>query len=83
VAGEPVLVVDDTPANQKLLKILLAGEHYDVRGAGNAEEALAVLERSASAPRPATPSASSRPGATAISPSQSTSTTSCRRSRVI
>lgn len=44
MAGEPVLVVDDTPANQKLLKILLAGEDYDVRVAGNAEEALAVLE---------------------------------------
>jgi len=44
VAGEPVLVVDDTPANQKLLKILLAGERYDVRVAGNAEEALTVLE---------------------------------------
>jgi CheY-like chemotaxis protein len=44
VAGEPVLVVDDTPANQKLLKILLAGEQYDVRVAGNAQEALTVLE---------------------------------------
>jgi len=44
VAGELVLVVDDTPANQKLLKILLAGEQYDVRVAGNAEEALTVLE---------------------------------------
>jgi two-component system, cell cycle response regulator DivK len=44
VAGEPVLVVDDTPANQKLLKILLAGERYDVRVAGNAEDALAVLQ---------------------------------------
>jgi two-component system cell cycle response regulator DivK len=44
VAGEPVLVVDDTPANQKLLKILLAGEQYDVRVAGNAEDALAVLQ---------------------------------------
>jgi len=44
VAGEPVLVVDDTPANQKLLKILLAGEQYDVRVAGNAEEALTILE---------------------------------------
>ena len=44
MAGEPVLVVDDTPANQKLLKILLAGEHYDVRVAANAQEALAVLE---------------------------------------
>jgi two-component system, cell cycle response regulator DivK len=44
VAGEPVLVVDDTPANQKLLKILLGGEHYDVRVASNAKEALALLE---------------------------------------
>lgn len=44
MAGEPVLVVDDTPANQKLLKILLAGEQYDVRVAGNAQDALAVLQ---------------------------------------
>ena len=44
MAGEPVLVVDDTPANQKLLKILLAGERYDVRVAGNVAEALTVLE---------------------------------------
>ena len=44
MAGESVLVVDDTPAGPKLLKILLAGQHYDVRVATNAQEALAVLE---------------------------------------
>jgi CheY-like chemotaxis protein len=44
VAGEPVLVVDDTPANQKLLRIVLGDEDYDVRVAGSAEEAQAVLE---------------------------------------
>jgi CheY-like chemotaxis protein len=44
VAGEPVLVVDDTPANQKLPNIVLGGEHYDVRTAGSAEEAQAVLD---------------------------------------
>lgn len=42
MAGEPVLGVDDSPPNQKLLTILLAGEEYDVRVAGNTEEALAV-----------------------------------------
>jgi CheY-like chemotaxis protein len=43
MAGERVLVVDDNPANRRLLRLLLAGEAYDVRTAEGAEEALAVL----------------------------------------
>jgi CheY-like chemotaxis protein len=44
MAGEPILIVDDNPANLKLARVLLAGEGYDVRTAGDAAEALAVLE---------------------------------------
>jgi CheY-like chemotaxis protein len=43
MAGEPVLVVDDNPANLKLARVILAGEGYDVRTAGDADEALALL----------------------------------------
>jgi CheY-like chemotaxis protein len=43
VAGEPILVVDDNPANLKLVRVVLAMEGYEVRTAMNAEEALAVL----------------------------------------
>ncbi|MFZ5478371.1 MAG: response regulator [Myxococcota bacterium] len=38
-----ILVVDDNAANRKLLRVLLAGEGYDVRLARDAEEALATL----------------------------------------
>jgi two-component system cell cycle response regulator DivK len=44
MAGERILVVDDNPANLRLLCLLLAGESYEVRTAGGAEEALAILE---------------------------------------
>jgi len=44
MAGEAILVVDDNPANQKLVRVILAGEGYIVRTAFNAEEALACLE---------------------------------------
>ena len=44
MAGEPILIVDDNPANLKLARVLLAGEGYDVRTAADAAEALAVLE---------------------------------------
>ena len=44
MAGEPILIVDDNPANVKLLRVLLAREGYDLRTAANAAEALAVLE---------------------------------------
>lgn len=43
MAGEPILVVDDNPANLKLLRLLLSAESYAVRTAGDAGEALAVL----------------------------------------
>ena len=36
-------MVDDNPHNLKLARVLLSGEGYDVRTAGDAEEALAVL----------------------------------------
>jgi CheY-like chemotaxis protein len=42
--GEPILVVDDNPANLKLARVLLSGEGYEVRTAGDAAEALVVLE---------------------------------------
>ena len=44
MSGEPILVVDDNPANLKLARVLLAGEGYEVRTAADAGEALAVLE---------------------------------------
>jgi CheY-like chemotaxis protein len=44
MAGEPVLIVDDNAVNLKLVRVLLAGEGYDVRTATSADEALAVLE---------------------------------------
>jgi two-component system cell cycle response regulator DivK len=40
-----VLIVDDNPMNMKLVRVLLAGEGYDVRTAGDALEALAVLKQ--------------------------------------
>ena len=43
MAGEPILIVDDNPANLKLARVLLAGEGYEVRTAADADEALAVL----------------------------------------
>jgi two-component system cell cycle response regulator DivK len=44
MAGEPILIVDDNPANLKLARILLSEEGYEVRTALDAEEALRVLE---------------------------------------
>ena len=44
MSGEPVLVVDDNPANLKLLSFLLSSKGYQVRTATDAEEALALLE---------------------------------------
>ena len=41
--GEPILIVDDNPVNLKLVRVLLAGEGYDARTAGDAEEALETL----------------------------------------
>jgi CheY-like chemotaxis protein len=44
MAGEPILVVDDNPANLKLVRVLLTAEGYTVRTAADAGEALAVLQ---------------------------------------
>ena len=44
MAGEPILIIDDTPVNLKLTRILLANEGYQVRTAADAEEALSILE---------------------------------------
>lgn len=46
MAGETILVVDDTPINLKLTRILLAREGYATRTAASAEEALASLKES-------------------------------------
>src|SRR6266550_8196524 len=43
MAGEPILIVDDTPVNLKLTRILLMNEGYKVITAGSAEEALDLL----------------------------------------
>lgn len=42
---EPILVVDDNPANAALLMFLLTQEGYEARTAGDAHEALALLEQ--------------------------------------
>jgi two-component system, cell cycle response regulator DivK len=43
MSGEPILIVDDTPVNLKLTRILLANEGYKVMTAASAEEALELL----------------------------------------
>ncbi len=42
--GERVLVVDDSPMNLKLVRILLSGDGFDVRCAADAEEAEFILQ---------------------------------------
>jgi two-component system, cell cycle response regulator DivK len=42
--GERILVIDDNPANLRLLRLLLAGESYEVRTAESAQEAITILE---------------------------------------
>jgi CheY-like chemotaxis protein len=42
--GEAILIVDDNPANARLVSFLLAGKGYVVRTAIDARDALAVLE---------------------------------------
>jgi len=44
VAGEPILVVDDNPANSHLLSALLSAFGYDVRMAATGQELMTVLE---------------------------------------
>ena len=41
--GEDILVVDDNPANTKLVSFLLTARGYVVRTAGTADEALAAV----------------------------------------
>ncbi len=43
MAGESVLIVDDTPLNLKLLSVLLIARGYVVKTATSAEDALVVL----------------------------------------
>jgi CheY-like chemotaxis protein len=43
--GEPILVVDDNPANAALISFLLETNGYDVRTAADADEALVLLPR--------------------------------------
>src|SRR5579871_6727164 len=43
--GEPILVVDDTPVNLKLTRLVLATEGYTVEIANDAEEAVEILTR--------------------------------------
>lgn len=40
---ETILIIDDNPVNMKLIRVLLAGEGYDVRTASDATEALSTL----------------------------------------
>jgi two-component system cell cycle response regulator DivK len=40
---ETILIIDDNPVNMKLIRVLLAGEGYDVRTASDATEALSAL----------------------------------------
>jgi CheY-like chemotaxis protein len=42
--GEPVLIVDDNPANMTLASFLLEKHGYTVKTAANADEALEVLK---------------------------------------
>jgi two-component system cell cycle response regulator DivK len=44
MSDKSILIVDDNPVNLKLIRILLVGEGYDVHTAGDAEEALRVLQ---------------------------------------
>lgn len=43
VAGAPVLIVDDNAINQKLVRVLLQADGYDVRVAASGEEMFQVL----------------------------------------
>jgi CheY-like chemotaxis protein len=44
MATKSILVVDNNPVNSKLIRVLLAGEGYDVHTAGDADEALRELK---------------------------------------
>jgi two-component system cell cycle response regulator DivK len=42
--NDSILIVDDNPVNMKLIRVLLAGEGYEIRTACDANEALTVLQ---------------------------------------
>ncbi|MFZ5896559.1 MAG: response regulator [Myxococcota bacterium] len=44
MAGEPILIVDDNPANLKLVSFLLSSRGYEVHTAASAAQALALLQ---------------------------------------
>jgi CheY-like chemotaxis protein len=44
MSGEKILVVDDNPTNQKLVRVLLRAHGFEVRTAAHAEEALEAFE---------------------------------------
>jgi len=44
MAGEPILIVDDTPVNLNLTRLLLTHEGYAVRTAAHAQEAIDMLQ---------------------------------------
>jgi CheY-like chemotaxis protein len=44
MASEQILIVDDNPDNLKLLRFILSSQGYELRGAGDAAEALTILE---------------------------------------
>ena len=41
---DTILIVDDNPVNMKLIRVLLAGEGYEVRTASDAGAALKILQ---------------------------------------
>jgi CheY-like chemotaxis protein len=43
MAGEPILVVEDNDTNLRLFTYLLSSKGYQVRGAGDAKQALEIL----------------------------------------
>jgi CheY-like chemotaxis protein len=43
MAGERILIVEDNPLNMKLVSFMMTSRGYEVRTAGDAQEALAVL----------------------------------------
>ena len=43
MAAEPILIVDDSPLNLKLIRVLLQSEGYLIRTASEGNEALSIL----------------------------------------
>ena len=44
MTNDPILIIDDTPVNLRLTKILLVNEGYEVLTAASAEEGLEILK---------------------------------------